>query len=42
MTEAIYFPRAEARVQRHAFFALSERERSEIIEFLKTLRALPR
>jgi len=42
MTEAIHFHGGEARVQRDAFFALSERERSEIIEFLKTLRALPR
>ena len=42
MTEAIYFHGGDARVQRDAFFALPKNDRSEIIEFLKTLRAPPR
>jgi hypothetical protein len=38
LTEAIYFHGGAGRSERDAFFALGEKERNEIIEFLKTLR----
>ena len=39
MTEAIHFHGGAARVQRDAFFALSSRDRNDIVEFLKSLQA---
>lgn len=39
LTEAIYFHGGDARAARDAFFALPANQQSEIIEFLKSLRA---
>jgi hypothetical protein len=41
ITEAIHFHGGEARASRDAFFALSQGERDEIVEFLKSLQILP-
>jgi hypothetical protein len=37
LTEAIYFHGGEARTQRDAFFALGQRDRDAVIEFLKSM-----
>lgn len=41
ITEAIYFHGGEARSTRDAFFALSQHEQDEVVEFLKSLQMLP-
>lgn len=41
LTDAIYYHGGEARASRDAFFATSEAERAELIEFLKSLQILP-
>ncbi|MBI2212636.1 MAG: hypothetical protein HYU52_03240 [Acidobacteria bacterium] len=41
ITDAIYYHGGEARTSRDAFFASSDEERSEVIEFLKSLQILP-
>jgi CxxC motif-containing protein (DUF1111 family) len=41
LTEAIYFHGGDGRSQRDAFLALSADEQADIIEFLKSLRAVP-
>ena len=41
LTEAIYFHGGDARVERDAFFSLSQASQDAIIEFLKTLQVLP-
>lgn len=41
MTEAIHFHGGEARASRDQYFALSQQQQAEIIEFLKSLQILP-
>ena len=41
LTEAIYWHGGEARAERDAYFALAERERAQVIEFLKSLVVVP-
>lgn len=41
MTEAIYYHGGDARASRDAYFAMSDQEQAEIIEFLKSLQILP-
>jgi len=41
LTEAVYFHGGEARVQRDAYFDLPLEDRDAVIEFLKTLTAVP-
>ena len=41
LTEAIYWHGGEARRSRNGFFALSDHDRAEVIEFLKSLQILP-
>ena len=41
ITEAIHFHGGEARGSRDAFFNLSDGERAEVVEFLKSLQILP-
>lgn len=41
MTEAIHFHGGGARASRDAFFALGDRDRADVIEFLKSLQIVP-
>ncbi len=41
LTEAIHFHGGDARASRDAYFALSVNERSSILEFLRSMQALP-
>ncbi|CAM2008848.1 di-heme oxidoredictase family protein [Acanthopleuribacter pedis] len=42
MTEAIHYHGGDARASRDQYFALPQRQRDEIVEFLKSLQILPR